>query len=202
MLLGLTMWWREKSLLSILSSDRQGIVDSTRKAVYASRERHSSSRWHNLGYPQRSIRTHQYLYIRNFAPDRWPAGAPQKYDETGRLEANHTAYHDIDEAADNVVIKSRAHPDFAQYFQWAVEKRPPEELYDIQKDPDCLVNLATQAAHADVLLDLRTQLGGYLMRTQDPRVTGQGDIFESYPRLRGAIREFPQPMSANDSTVR
>jgi rhamnogalacturonyl hydrolase YesR len=45
----------------------------------------------------------------------------------------------------------------------------------------------------DELLKLRTQLGGYLMRTGDPRVTGAGDVFESYPRLRGDIRKFPEP---------
>jgi N-sulfoglucosamine sulfohydrolase len=40
----------------------------------------------------------------------------------------------------------------------------------------------------------RQLLGGYLMKTNDPRVTGNGDIFETYPRLRGAIRSFPEPV--------
>ncbi len=182
-----------QSLLPILASQQQGKGDGTRTAVYASRERHSSSRWQNLGYPQRCIRTHEYLYIRNFKPERWPAGAPQKMDERGKLEANHTAYHDIDEAADQLIIREREDPAYRQYFHWAVGKRPAEELYDIQKDPGCLVNLADSAAYGEDLLALRTRLGGYLMRTQDPRVTGRGEVFETYPRLEGSIRTYPAP---------
>ncbi len=180
------------SLLNILEGKPPGRKDSVRTAVYASRERHSSSRWNNEGYPQRAIRTSQYLYIRNFKPDRWPAGAPQKFDEKGQLEKNHTAYHDIDDAAENFVIRERENPQYSRYFHWAVDKRPGEELYDIQKDPGCLFNLADSAASQQALLALRTQLGGYLMRTQDPRATGNGDVFETYPRLQGTIRKFPE----------
>ena len=68
------------SLADILLSDRSGIVDPSRDATYAARERHSSARWMNLGYPQRAIRTHEFLYIRNYYPERWPAGAPQLLD--------------------------------------------------------------------------------------------------------------------------
>jgi N-sulfoglucosamine sulfohydrolase len=182
-----------KSLLNILASQQQGIVDSSRTSVYASRERHSSSRWNNLGYPQRCIRTDQYLYIRNFKPERWPAGSPQKYDEKGNPEQPPTAYHDIDEASDNFVIRERDSPQYSKYFHWAVDKRPAEELYDIQKDPGCLNNLAGIVDHAEELLLLRTALGGYLMRTQDPRVIGNGEVFETYPRLRGPVRQFTEP---------
>lgn len=183
-----------KSLLNILSSEESGITDSTRRAVYASRERHSSSRWNNLGYPQRCIRTHRYLYIRNFAPERWPAGAPQKYDEEGELEPMHQAYHDIDEAADNFVIRERDNPEYRKFFLWAVDKRPAEELYDIVNDPGCMNNLADDPAHSAGLSDLRTRLQDYLTRTGDPRVTEDGEeLFESYPRLRGPMRKFPEP---------
>ena len=56
-------------------------TSAPRDAVYSGRERHSSSRYHSLGYPCRCIRTKTHLYIRNFAPERWPAGTPQKYDK-------------------------------------------------------------------------------------------------------------------------
>ncbi|RMG27091.1 MAG: heparan N-sulfatase, partial [Bacteroidetes bacterium] len=94
------------SILPLLLARQQGQLDSSRRAVYASRERHSSSRYHSLGYPQRAMRTGQYLYIRNFKPERWPAGAPQKYGlgnyptaEEVRQQVPgpmHAAYHDID----------------------------------------------------------------------------------------------------------
>ena len=30
-----------------------------------------------LPYPHRALRTPDFLYIRNFAPDRWPMGSPK-----------------------------------------------------------------------------------------------------------------------------
>lgn len=187
-----------KSLLNILSSEESGIIDSTRRAVYASRERHSSSRWNNLGYPQRCVRTHEYLYIRNFKPERWPAGAPRELDKNGNLKEAHGAYYDMDGAhygnhQRDFIIRERNNPRYSKFFDWAVGKRPAEELYDIVNDPGCLVNLSGDPEHLAVLLKLRTRLGGYLMRTGDPRVTGNGEVFESYPRLRGEMRMFPKP---------
>ena len=69
-----------RSFMNILESGKSGRVDASRDFILAGRERHSSSRFNSLGYPQRAIRTEDYLYIRNFKPERWPAGAPQKYD--------------------------------------------------------------------------------------------------------------------------
>lgn len=187
-----------KSLLNILSSQESGIIDSSRQAVYASRERHSYSRWNNLGFPQRCVRTHQYLYIRNFKPERWPAGAPRAYGKDGSLGVDHGAYYDMDGAhygnhQNDFIIRERDNPEYSRFFRLAVGKRPAEELYDIMNDPGCLNNLAADPEYSAELQDLRTRLGGYLMRTGDPRVTGNGEIFESYPRLRGSMRKFPEP---------
>lgn len=166
----------------------------SRDAIYASRERHSSSRWNNLGYPQRCIRTHQYLYIRNFAADRWPAGDPRELNNSGQLDLSRYAYHDIDEADANFLIRNQDDPAYAELVSLAVEKRPAEELYDIVKDPACLVNLAQDTAYTNEVLDLRYRLGGYLMQTSDPRAIGNGEsIFERYPRLAGPNRQFPMP---------
>ena len=67
-----------KSILHILKSKKQGVVDETKKYVFAGRERHSSSRYLNWGYPQRVIRSKDFLLIWNLKPERWPAGAPQR----------------------------------------------------------------------------------------------------------------------------
>lgn len=67
------------SLLDLLQSDRGGGDDqaNTRDAVFFGRERHVPAQvGHEGGYPSRGIRTHDYLYIINFEPDRWPAGTP------------------------------------------------------------------------------------------------------------------------------
>lgn len=183
-----------KSMMNILTSSKQGIVDETRIAVYSARERHSSSRWNNLGYPARSIRTHNFLYIRNFAPDRWPAGDPQELLPDGSLAPMHHAYYDIDACpTQDFLVENHDHPEYGKYLKWAVAKRPSEEFFDIINDPYCLHNLADNPNYNAELLNHRQLLGGYLMKTNDPRVIGNGAIFDTYPRLRGAIRSFPVP---------
>src|SRR5690606_38413863 len=106
---------------------------------YASRERHSSSRWNNLTYPQRSVRTDRYLYVRNFKPERWPAGAPQKFDAAGTLGPMHGAYHDIDASPTlSFLVEHHDDAEIENYFRLAVNKRPAEELFDVVEDPACV----------------------------------------------------------------
>lgn len=182
-----------RSLMNILLSDKEGLVDPARSGAYAARERHSSARWQNLSYPQRSLRSKQYLYTRNFKPERWPAGDPQKYEPDGTLGPMHHAYHDIDACpTHDFLVQHREDPKIGKYLQLAVDKRPEEELFDITRDPACLHNLAPDPAFKKVLVQHRNQLGAYLMQTGDPRVTGKGDIYESYVRY-SPIRQFPAP---------
>lgn len=183
-----------RSVLGLLSSTASGVVDPTRDAVFTGRERHSSSRWNTLGYPQRAIRTEQYLYIRNFAPERWPAGSPRKYEQDGTLGPMHGGYHDIDAAPTLELLTSRADdPYFHSYLHLAVARQPAEELYDLLNDPACLHNLATDPAHAAVASEHRERLYEFLTQTGDARVLGHGEIWESYERLVGPMREFPAP---------
>jgi uncharacterized sulfatase len=190
-----------RSLLKMLQGNNQGITDTTRVA-YSGRERHSSSRWNNLTYPQRAIRTQRYLYIRNFKPERWPAGAPQKFDSAGILGPADGAYHDIDYSPSLEYLVSRKNdPGIGPYFHLAVDRRPAEELFDIQSDPACLNNLAENAEFRQVKQNLAYRLGGFLMQSGDPRVTGQEEVWESYPRLRGGIREFPVPDWAKEGEI-
>ena len=67
------------SLLPILESERGGIVDPERSFVVTARERHAFVRKGGPGYPARALRTREYLYIRNYAPELWPAGDPPLY---------------------------------------------------------------------------------------------------------------------------
>jgi N-sulfoglucosamine sulfohydrolase len=46
--------------------------------------------------------------------------------------------------------------------------RVPEELYDLENDPDSLVNLIDSAKHQDVLKELRGRLESWMRRTHDP----------------------------------
>jgi N-sulfoglucosamine sulfohydrolase len=181
-----------RSLFGLLTSSASDTEDPARGAVFSGRERHSSSRYRNLGYPQRAIRSGPYLYIRNFAPERWPAGAPRRFEADGTLGPMHDGYHDIDAGPTLQLLTSRAaDPLFHGYLHLAVGRQPAEELYDVSTDPDCLRNLALDPSSREVLSALRERLYAFLRDTGDPRVLGNGNIFETYPRLSGPERSFP-----------
>ena len=64
-----------RSLLPELLAPTGGQIDPTRTEVITGRERHvAAAREGYLPYPSRALRTPDFLYIRNFAPDRWPLG--------------------------------------------------------------------------------------------------------------------------------
>ncbi len=184
------------SLLPALLNQKSRAGDTLRTGVYTSRERHSSSRWNNQGYPQRALRTAQYLYIINFEPDRWPAGDPQKLEKdagSGRWQPGpmHGGYHDIDACPTlDFLIGHREDERVSPFFHLAVAKRPGEELYDINKDPGCLHNLAGDPRHSQTKNAMKSRLENYLKVTRDPRVTGNGEVFETYERY-SPLREFP-----------
>ena len=184
-----------RSLGNTLFSKESGRVDPTRNLTFSCRERHSSSRWNTLSYPQRCVRTDKFLYIRNFKPERWPAGAPLKLDKDGKPGPMHGGYHDIDACPTlTYLIEQRDDPKVSPLFHASVDHRPEEELYDIQKDPGCLKNLAGNPEHAPELRRLSTMLRDYLQDSGDPRVADEdgGEIFETYKRY-SHIRQFPKP---------
>ena len=182
-----------KSLMNLLTSKRDGFVDASRKHVFSARERHSCSRWNNRTYPQRAIRSQQYLLIHNFRPKRWPAGAPQKFESDGELGPPHGAYHDIDACPTlSYLVAHRQNPEVSRYFRLAVDKRPEWELFDIRRDPGCLANLADDPGYSGAKRQLAEQLTSCLQATGDPRVLDGGEIYESYKRY-GKMRSFPKP---------
>jgi arylsulfatase A-like enzyme len=132
------------------------------------RERHDMGRANDLGYPVRCIRTPQYLYSRNFAPERWPAGNPE------------TNYTNCDPSPTKDRILDLKDESDANYYQLAFGKRPTEELFDIDADPYCMNNLADNPEYADLKAQLWQELKAKLEETNDPRILGNGDIFESY----------------------
>jgi len=203
-----------RSIRNILESTEQGIVDKNRDAVFCGRERHSSVRFNSLGYPQRCIRTRDYLYIRNFRPERWPAGAPQKYGNGGYAKKDevinkvlgpmHGGYHDIDACPSlTFLVQNRDDTSIGHFLGLSVDHRPAEELFDIRKDPACLHNLAADPAFAKVRSNLNARLFDYLKETNDARVTSPdgGDIWETYPRYSG-LRWFPTPGWAKENPDR
>lgn len=168
-----------RSLMKILTSTKSGRIDLKRNRVLTGRERHTHARPDNVGYPSRAIRTPEYLYIRNFKPDRWPAGNPP-------------GYHDIDDyesPSKAALMEHRGEKGINRLLVLATSKRPAEELYAVDKDPGCLQNLADDPAYERVINELRAELEKVLTKQRDPRILGYGDIFESYPRFN-RMRDF------------
>ncbi len=194
-----------KSLLTDLKSDSTGIADSKREAVFFGRERHSSSRFNSLGYPQRAIRTQQYLFVHNLTPERWPAGPGQRFDSvtyaadgsivSSKPSEPHAGYHDIDECPSlTFLVNHHDDPELGKYLQWSVAIRPEYELFDIQQDPACLNNLAEAPELMGTRNRLAERLKAELKATGDARTNsdGSGNVWETYPRVSG-LRWFPTP---------
>jgi arylsulfatase A-like enzyme len=141
-----------------------------RDAVFLERERHARAREGNLAYPGRAVRTDRHLYIRNFEPDRWPAGDPEY------ASASQGAFGDIDAGpTKDYLLRHRTDPAVAPFFNFATAKRPAEELYDVQADPHCLTNLAADPAHAQTKAALAAQLARWMNDTNDPRAANPRD---------------------------
>ena len=68
-----------------------------------------------------------------------------------------------------------------RYFNLATAKRPGDELFDLKKDPDQLINVAGDPAYARVLERLRAELTAWQRDTRDPRVTEDDDRWDKYP---------------------
>jgi hypothetical protein len=75
-------------------------------------------------------------------------------------------------------------------YDLAFGKRPAEELYDLEKDPEQLDNVAGNPQYAATRAQLAQRLTAELEKSGDPRVVGGGDQFDRFPYLGGAPK-FP-----------
>jgi arylsulfatase A-like enzyme len=126
-----------------------------------------------LGYPARAIREGNFFYVHNFAPDRWPCGNPE------------LGLKDTDASPTKALIEERGEKD--PFWQLAFGKRPAEQIFDLARDPDSVKNLAADPAFAERAAALREKLTTELKKQDDPRVLGNGDVFDQYlsPRAFG-----------------
>lgn len=156
-----------------------------RKMVFTERERHAYVRKDNLGYPSRAVRTEDFLYIRNFRPDRWPGGDPEHVFSVG-------TFGDTDASPTKEVVlhnrNLRPNPPEGgnetptrSFFELAYGKRPATELYDLAADPFQLNNLAQDPKYSKKLKELDRALTGWMTQTDDPRATSDDDRWDQYP---------------------
>ena len=168
-----------------------------REAAFIGMERHAGCREGGKGYPCRAIRTKEYLYIRNFDPDRWPAGSPER-----KHCVRHIRYGEVDPSPTKSVMMDD--PKYAKLADLAFGKRPAEELYLISNDPHQLRNLADDKEFQKTRDLLRQQLDDHLKKSGDPRLTGKPALWDYYPFYRAP--KFPgwkvAPMPAEFQKVR
>lgn len=132
-----------------------------------------------------SIRTDDFLYIHNFKPDRWPAGHPDG-SYHGKI------FMDIDASPTKDYIGDHKNEaDMEIYWQLSCGLRPADELYDVRLDPYQMHNVADRKEYSDTLERLKAQLFRELKASEDPRLLGGGDAFDSYEYL-GRLARKPE----------
>lgn len=156
-----------RSLLPILQSRQAGQVDPKRDFVVTAFERHTPCRPEMGCYPMRAIRTADFLYIRNYQPDRWPAGNPD-------IDSIHQgAYGDIDNGpTKSWMMAHQDEPGVGKLFELGFGKRPAEELYAVKDGREQVVNLADDPRYQQALQQLRKRLADHLTDQGDPRSQG------------------------------
>jgi N-sulfoglucosamine sulfohydrolase len=102
-------------------------------------------------WPTRFLRSRRYKYHRNVA---WRLDFPFAGDLYASL-----SFEAIRNQSNPVMIGNRT---LKEYIF-----RPPEELYDLQEDPDELRNLAADEGHRELLLEMREKLSQWQKQTLD-----------------------------------
>ena len=158
-----------RSLTDIFQSKGSGQMIADRDHVLIGKERHDVGRPNNQGYPIRGIVQNDFLYIRNYEPTRWPIGNPE------------TGYLNCDASPSKTLLLEQRRNGNPHYWKLNFGKRPAEELYNLSCDPDCVKNLARDASSKLTIEQLRNKMEEGLKSHGDPRVNGNGEVFEEYP---------------------
>lgn len=188
-----------RSLIPVLKLDESGLVDPQRDFVVTGRERHYvTAREGNKPYPSRAYRTKDWLYIRNYRPERTPEGDagtvnpmdnPEVKSEYGR------PFADFDGGpTKNWLLEHFSDKKWSREMNWAFGMRPAEELYNLKNDPDALVNLAENPGFLSVKKELSEKLWEIQKKTADPRINDKKCLFEREDYLKRTSRKQTHPI--------
>ena len=125
-----------------------GLDTSARQYVFGHRDRVDE-----IMDMARSIRSQDYLYIRNYMPH---LGYNQQGAWIDKADIRGEFY--------KLAASGKASPAQDQYLS---KTRPPEELYDCVKDPLNLNNLAYSLDHEATVMKMRKRLHQHLIETRD-----------------------------------
>lgn len=133
-----------RSFLPVLEQEAPNDWDE----VYASHTFHEVTMY----YPMRVVRSGKYKLI-------WNIAYPLPFPFASDLYGSSTWQDTLERGGDYVYGKRTVR---------AYEHRPQFELYDLEKDPDEIHNLADDAAQRDRLAELKQKLRQFQKRTSDP----------------------------------
>lgn len=161
--------------------------ETKRSYTLIGQERHDVGRPHNQGYPVRGIIQDGFLYLYNFSPNLWPMGNPE------------TGYLNTDGSPTKSFILNLRRTGTDKFF-WNLNfgKHPQEELYQINVDIDCILNLAESCKYKSIKEKLKKTLFRELLKQQDPRVLGKGEVFDSYPFYDENMNNFYEKSMSGD----
>lgn len=125
------------------------LVDGTAETLHE--ELFSEVSYHAAAEPMRAVRTTRYKYIRRFHAEHTP------------ILANCDGGVSKRELLDN--------------GNWRERTLPAEYLFDLLYDPNEACNLATDMEHAGILADMQQRLTGWMLRTDDPLLSGNVPIW-------------------------
>ena len=94
------------------------------------------------------------FYLYNFNPELWPCGNPE------------AGYLDTDKSPTKTEILNRGKK--SEYWQACFDFRPQQELYNVDKDPNCMNNLAQNPEYQGKMAELKKQLFDRLKAEGDP----------------------------------
>lgn len=123
--------------------------------------------WDEIDECSRSITTKKFKYVKNHMPEvPWDA---------------HQAYLDINRPAVHVMRTLKKQGKLIDAEQtFFHDKKPAEELYDLENDPDELKNLAADSAYSSILDQMRSSEANWLVQNED---RGLEDLGNRQPEI-------------------
>jgi len=107
--------------------------------------------WHDLDDHVRSVRTNRYKYIRNYYPDE-PYTLPSDVFGSPTFKAMKKAWNN-----NNLPYRKRL----------LFKRKPREELYDLQNDPNEFYNLVNREGYQEIKYNLKKRVEKWEERTDD-----------------------------------
>ena len=152
------------------------IRDRFNRALIAM-ERHDGCRKGGKGFPCRALRKDGFLYIKNYTPERWPAGDPD-----ASVCARAIPFGEVDSSpTKSLLMENLYDPKIRPFYDLSFAKQPAEQFYDVGKDPDQVKDVASDPKYAEQRKKMKEELEAHLVETEDPRAIGGEVMWDYYP---------------------